>query len=87
MGNKNQTHKTLDFFSFESDTNMFLSLGNDHIHDITTGGNYRLTIRLTDWDNVTKYANYSTFQIADESKGYRLRASDYSGDAGKFKTQ
>ena len=64
-------------------------VGNDAIHAITTRGSYKLRIRLMDWDNVIKFANYSTFQIADESDGYRLNIGGYSGDAdfrGKYNT-
>ena len=57
--------------------------GNDAIHEITSVGNYRLKIRLTDWDNATKLANYTTFLISNESDNYRLTIEGYSGDAGK----
>ena len=57
-------------------------LGNDVIHQITSSANYTLKIYLTDWDNVTKYAMYDTFRIADEADGYRLTIGGYSGDAG-----
>ena len=57
-------------------------LGNDAIHQITSSANYTLKIYLTDWDNVTKYAMYDLFRIADEADGYRLTIGGYSGDAG-----
>ena len=57
--------------------------GNDVIYEITSRGTYKLKVRLTDWDNVTKLANYTTFRISDESDNYRLTIGGYSGDAGK----
>ena len=59
-------------------------VGNDAIHAITSRGNYTLTIRLTNWDNITKFANYSMFRIANESDGYRLNIKGYSGEAGNY---
>ena len=61
----------------------FIMPGNDAIHEISSRGTYRLKVRLTDWDNVTKFANYATFRISSESAGYRLTIDGYSGDAGK----
>ena len=64
-------------------------VGNGAIHAITIRGNYKLRIRVMDWDSVIKFANYSTFQIANESDRYRLNIGRYSGDAsfwGKYNT-
>ena len=58
-------------------------LGNDVIHQLTSRANYTLRVVLTDWDNVTKYAIYSTFTVADEADGYRLSIGGYSGDASR----
>ena len=57
-------------------------LGNDVIHQMTAAGNYKLKIILTDWSNVTKYAEYGTFRIAGESHEYSLSIWGYSGTAG-----
>ena len=57
-------------------------LGNDLIHLMTSNSSYTLKVVLTDWENVTKYAQYDTFRIADEADGYRLTIGGYSGDAG-----
>ena len=63
-------------------------LGNDVIHEMTDQSNHELKIFLTDFANVTKYAKYRTFHIADESHGYRLFVTGYSGTAGdSFLTQ
>ena len=57
-------------------------LGNDVIHHLTSQANYTLTVVLTDWDNIAKYAEFSTFNIADEADSYRLSIRGYFGDAG-----
>ena len=57
-------------------------LGNDVVYQITSSATYKLKIYITDWNNVTKYAMYDTFSIADEVDGYRLSIGDHSGDAG-----
>ena len=56
-------------------------LGNDIIYQITSSANYKLKIYITDWDTITKYAEYDTFIIADEANNYRLSIGGYSGDA------
>ena len=53
-------------------------LGNDIIQQMTSSACYKLKIVLKDWDNVTKYAMYDTFRIADEAEGYRLTIGGYS---------
>ena len=62
-------------------------LGNDVIHQLTSHANYTLRVVLTDWDNITKYAIYSIFTVADEADGYRISIGGYSGDAGDAITQ
>ena len=57
-------------------------LGNDVIHVMTDQSNHELKIVLTDFANVNKYAKYRIFHIADESHGYRLFVTGYSGTAG-----
>ena len=58
-------------------------LGNDLLHQMTSSSNCTLKIYLTDWNSVTKYAQYDIFKIADEDDGYRLTIGGYSGDAGE----
>ena len=41
-----------------------------------------LKIVMSDFQNVTKYADYSTFHVTDETSGYRLTVGGYSGTAG-----
>ena len=55
-------------------------LGNDNIHQLTSLGSYTLKIIVTDWNNVTHFAEYSTFYVADETYNYMLTISGYSGD-------
>ena len=41
-----------------------------------------LRVELTDWNDVHKYAKYSTFEIGSESTKYQLTVAGYSGTAG-----
>ena len=72
----------IDYKEGFGDLNGEYWFGNEAIHLITSSANYRLKIILTDWNNVTKYAIYDTFRIADEVDGYRLTISDFAGYAG-----
>ena len=62
-------------------------LGNEAIHQLTSRSSYKLKVVLKAWDNETAYAIYDTFQISDESDGYRLTYGVYNGDAGDSLTQ
>lgn len=42
-------------------------LGNDHIHELTTQGDYSLRIDLEDWSNMHKYALYQSFRSVSEA--------------------
>ncbi|XP_033628208.1 fibrinogen-like protein 1 [Asterias rubens] len=57
-------------------------LGNDNLHRLTAQGEYELRVDLTKFDNVTGYAIYDTFRIADVSHNYRLTVGGYSGNTG-----
>ncbi|XP_063402380.1 microfibril-associated glycoprotein 4-like [Mytilus trossulus] len=57
-------------------------LGNDHLHMLTSQGNYRLRIDMEDFENSQAYALYDYFSVGSESSGYILSVSNYSGDAG-----
>ncbi|KAJ0026868.1 hypothetical protein NQD34_017868, partial [Periophthalmus magnuspinnatus] len=54
-------------------------LGNDHIHDLTSQGEYLLRIDLEDWSNKHKHAIYQSFRVEDEEHQYRLHVSGFSG--------
>lgn len=61
-----------------------LHLGNRNIHELTDDGYTYLRIELMDYDNVWKYAEYSTFHVESDSFKYRLHVNGYSGNAGKL---
>uniref|UniRef100_A0A3Q1I9D8 Fibrinogen C-terminal domain-containing protein n=1 Tax=Anabas testudineus TaxID=64144 RepID=A0A3Q1I9D8_ANATE len=54
-------------------------LGNDHIHDLSTQGDYSLRIDLEDWSHKHKHALYQSFLVEDEEHQYRLHLSGFSG--------
>ncbi|XP_076129255.1 fibrinogen-like protein 1 [Alosa pseudoharengus] len=56
-------------------------LGNSHIHELTSQGDYTLRIDLEDWSSKHKYALYQSFSIEDEATQFRLHVSGYSGTA------
>ncbi|CAH1798375.1 unnamed protein product [Owenia fusiformis] len=60
-------------------------LGFNHILSVLKHGSYQLRIELTTWPDqgsVTKYAEYSTLDLAGESEQFRITVSGYSGTAG-----
>uniref|UniRef100_A0A4W6D1Y3 Si:ch211-203k16.3 n=1 Tax=Lates calcarifer TaxID=8187 RepID=A0A4W6D1Y3_LATCA len=61
------------------DLNSEFWLGNDHIHDLSTQGDYSLRIDLEDWSNNHKHALYQSFRSVNEEHQYRLHVSDFSG--------
>uniref|UniRef100_A0A3B3UU65 Si:ch211-203k16.3 n=1 Tax=Poecilia latipinna TaxID=48699 RepID=A0A3B3UU65_9TELE len=54
-------------------------LGNNHIHELSTQGDYSLRIDLEDWSIQHKHALYQSFSVEDEEHQYRLHVSDFSG--------
>ena len=58
--------------------------GLDYLWQLTSveDKRYELRIDLEAFDGSTAHAVYQDFRISSEEDGYRLRASDYSGDAG-----
>ena len=57
-------------------------LGLSKIHRLTKEGSNTLRVDLGDFDNDTRYANYSTFNVSDGSTEYILTVGGYSGTAG-----
>ncbi|XP_069102184.1 angiopoietin-related protein 7-like [Argopecten irradians] len=53
-------------------------LGNDNIH-LLTSTPMILRVVLEGWDGKIGYAQYSSFQIANETQNYRLSVSGFSG--------
>ncbi|KAJ8009682.1 hypothetical protein DPEC_G00094050 [Dallia pectoralis] len=54
-------------------------LGNTHIHDLTSQGDYSLRIDMEDWSNKHKHAFYESFSVDGEDSQYRLHVSGFSG--------
>ena len=57
-------------------------LGNDNLHRLTAADNVTLRVDLEDFDGNIRYAEYTTFKVADEGDKYRLLIGGYSGKAG-----
>ncbi|CAH3158027.1 unnamed protein product, partial [Pocillopora meandrina] len=57
-------------------------LGNDNLHRLTAADDVMLSVELEDFDGSIKYAEYTTFKIADEVDKYRLLVEGYKGTAG-----
>ena len=80
---------SVDFFrNWESYKNGFgdlngkFWLGNDNLHRLTFFEDVMLRVDLEDFDGNIKYAEYTTFQVADEANKYRIVIGGYSGTAG-----
>uniref|UniRef100_K1QG89 Angiopoietin-4 n=1 Tax=Magallana gigas TaxID=29159 RepID=K1QG89_MAGGI len=56
-------------------------LGNKYIHRLTADGHTVLRIELEDHDGNKRYAEYSSFTVADVTDNYRIQVSGYTGDA------
>ncbi|NXL36399.1 FGL1L protein, partial [Glaucidium brasilianum] len=56
-------------------------LGTEYIHRISQQKVYQVRFVIWDASNNTKFADYSLFNVEDESQGYRLRLGAYSGTA------
>ena len=80
---------SVDFFlGWESYKNGFGNLsgefwlGNDNLHRLTSAGSVTLRVDLEDFEGDIRYAEYTTFKVADEADKYRLSIGGYSGTAG-----
>ncbi|XP_028418001.1 microfibril-associated glycoprotein 4-like [Dendronephthya gigantea] len=56
-------------------------LGLENIFRMTKTGNKNLRIDLTDFDDSTAFALYSTFSLASESEGYKLNIGGFSSES------
>ncbi|CAC5364195.1 unnamed protein product [Mytilus coruscus] len=56
--------------------------GNDNVHFISANGDHDLSVYVEDFNGLHAYANYSHFEIGDESTKYLLDINGYVGDAG-----
>ena len=59
-------------------------LGLDKIHRLSNNGQNVLRVDLEDFENETRYANYSTFTVANEPGKYKLTIGGYSGQLFLF---
>ena len=58
-------------------------MGLSKIHRLTQDGtDYTLRVDLEDFENETRYAKYSTFNIGNSTTDYTITVGGYSGDAG-----
>ena len=57
--------------------------GNDYLNEITSQARYVLRIDMEDFENETRYADYSNFSVGSERNKYKLSIGTYSGTAGK----
>ncbi|KAI8490989.1 hypothetical protein Bbelb_314080 [Branchiostoma belcheri] len=57
-------------------------LGLENMYRLTNQHKYTLHVQLKDWENVPKYAKYSSFSVGSSSSNYRLSVSGYTGTAG-----
>jgi len=80
---------SVDFFlGWESYKNGFgyqcgeFWLGNDNLHRLTAADDMTLRVDLEDFEDEIRYAEYSTFKVADEGDKYRVLIGGYSGTAG-----
>jgi len=55
-------------------------LGLDKIHRLTSSDTFKLRVDLEDWQGETRFAEYTSFTIANEANKYRLSLGSYSGD-------
>ena len=80
---------SVDFFQgWESYKNGFGNLsgefwlGNDNLHCLTASDDVMLRVDLEDFDGNITYAEYTTFQVADEADKYRITIGGYNGTTG-----
>ncbi|PFX21595.1 Vesicular glutamate transporter 2.1 [Stylophora pistillata] len=57
-------------------------LGNDFLHRLTASANMMFRIDMEDYKGDRRFAEYTTFSVADESNYYRLTIAGYRGTAG-----
>ncbi|CAH1802396.1 unnamed protein product [Owenia fusiformis] len=56
--------------------------GMDNIVAVLQQKKFKARFELTTWENETRYAEYTTFDINDEKDKYRLNIDGYNGTAG-----
>ncbi|ELT89917.1 hypothetical protein CAPTEDRAFT_135023, partial [Capitella teleta] len=56
--------------------------GNDNLHALTSSGYTVLRVDMSDFEGVSAYAEYNSFNVEDAAANYRMVCSGYSGNAG-----
>ena len=57
------------------------------MHVMTSSMTYTLRVDLTGFDDVSNYAEYTTFVVDSESDNYMLHISGFSGNTSMFMSQ
>ena len=57
-------------------------LGNDNLHRLTAVHDVTLRVDLEDFDGDIRYAEYTTFKVADEADKYRPLIGGHCGTVG-----
>uniref|UniRef100_A0A8W8NVL0 Fibrinogen C-terminal domain-containing protein n=2 Tax=Magallana gigas TaxID=29159 RepID=A0A8W8NVL0_MAGGI len=57
-------------------------LGNEILHHLLNQGTYEMRMDMEDFDNQTRYVKYSSFNVGDESRKYKVTLSGFSGNVG-----
>lgn len=60
--------------------------GNDKLHRLTTAYDVTMRVDLEDFEGNTRYAEYSTFRVANESDKYPVWIGGYNGAASNSMT-
>lgn len=71
----------VDPHNFISNWFLFLWLGNELLHNLTSIGSVSLRVDLRS-GNDTAYARYTNFSVASEERNYTITVSGYTGTAG-----
>lgn len=66
----------------KSITRVITFVGNKYTHQLTVEGHSVLRIELEDFSGNKRYAEYSSFSLADVTDNYRIQVTGYTGDAG-----
>ncbi|XP_066014593.1 ficolin-2-like [Pocillopora verrucosa] len=57
-------------------------LGNDYLHRLTASASMAFRIDMEDYEGDRRFAEYTTFAVANESDNYRVTIDGYRGTAG-----
>nr|XP_039267079.1 fibrinogen C domain-containing protein 1-like [Styela clava] len=71
-----------DYVTGFGDNDKEFWIGLNNLHKLSNYGEYELRVDMMDWDNNKRFAKYGTFNVGDESTGYKLTVGEYSGNAG-----